>query len=520
MSKNETKSGAVIECTECTECTEYTESTESTENGARMQSWPESCVWPEPGKNYIFYDDIIPHELDEEAAELVAIKEYYDSLVEEGVLDDEYKIDVNRLTHSQRTDNEADFTPATGLDYWDDEAGAFLYDLWREDMEECLSELKIESDTPDEIERIIGYHFINENLLRQACTRRSFALDHNLDGCCEELEFLGDSVLNSIVTKELFVQFAEITKSCVAAPFGVQYNEGELSRIRSRFVCKEHLAMRCEKLGLDKYILYGAGDAPSDNSKEDVMEAIIGAVAMDSQWDENTLNDVVDTLVSLQLDYVDSYLQKDFFEVLNTWHQKHFGDLPVYEVYETGNNMVGCGANGRWYCNVRFKVPDYSVVCGSHEGRGEVGNGSDGSGSDSRGGGYSYERTYAQEQTRSKARAKAAQNAYDMLVRLGVWKDLRDAGIEPDFENSIGQVQELYQKKYITEKPVYVFEERPGDKWYVSCAADTYKGWGLAGSKTKAKKKAAFMLLYQLYHSAGINKDEWQEEVFGRIMEQ
>lgn len=353
-------------------------------------------------------------------------------------------------------------------------------------MEEILSELKVNGDAVDEIERIIDYRFINENLLRQAFTRRSFALDHDLSGCSEELEFLGDSVLNSIVTREMFAQFSEIERECVSAPFASTYDEGELTKIRSRFVCKEHLSMRCEALGLDKYILYGAGDVPSENSKEDAIEALIGAVAVDCKWDMKILANVVDRLVAMQFRCIDSYLQKDFYEVLNTWHQRHFGEMPEYEVYES---------RGGWCCSVRYKVPDFTNNT------------------------YTYDRADTLEGTRSQARAGAAQRAYDKLVRIGAWVDLRDAGIEPEFEKSINQVQELFQKKYIAEKPEYEYEERPGDEWYVTCKADTYKGWGIAGNKTRAKKKASFMLLYHLYRSAGITKDEWRETVYGRMME-
>lgn len=49
---------------------------------------------------------------------------------------------------------------------------------------------------PAIIAQCIEYKFINENLLRQAFTRRAFQMEYGLAGCYEELEFIGDSVLS------------------------------------------------------------------------------------------------------------------------------------------------------------------------------------------------------------------------------------------------------------------------------------------------------------------------------------
>ena len=62
------------------------------------------------------------------------------------------------------------------------------------------------------------------------------------------------------------------------------------------------------------------------------MEALIGAVAVDSGWDTAVLEEVVDRLISLQLDRPDELRRESYYEQLNTWHQKHFGCLPEYEL--------------------------------------------------------------------------------------------------------------------------------------------------------------------------------------------
>lgn len=99
----------------------------------------------------------------------------------------------------------------------------------------------------------------------------------------------------------------------------------------------------------------------------------------------------------------------------------------------------------------------------------------------------------------------------------GLWKRLDDAAIKPELENSINQLQELYQKKYLDTAPEYRFEERK-DQWYCSCTVDGVEGWGKATGKTAAKKKAAFMALVRLYQSAGIC-DENLEKAMWKTLE-
>ena len=54
---------------------------------------------------------------------------------------------------------------------------------------------------------------------------------------------------------------------------------------------------------MDQFILYGSGEAPTESNREDMMEALIGAVAMDSSWDTKALERVVDNLLCLQPTY-------------------------------------------------------------------------------------------------------------------------------------------------------------------------------------------------------------------------
>ena len=211
------------------------------------KGWPKDYIWPEPlhdGYGIPWEADLVDEDaLDQMGQELMEIREYYDSLVEEGTLNEDYSL----------SEDLDEFEPEIGEDYWDE---GFLVDLWEEDLTEHMNLLKVDPAGPAFAnERIIGYDFVNENLLRQAFTRRTFAIEYGLSGCNEELEFLGDSVLGTVVTREITKHLAEVDPEVTDAPFVTKYNEGDFSKIRSGLVSKENLASRAVALGLDKYIL-------------------------------------------------------------------------------------------------------------------------------------------------------------------------------------------------------------------------------------------------------------------------
>ena len=110
------------------------------------------------------------------------------------------------------------------------------------------------------------------------------------------------------------------------------------------------------------------------------------------------------------------------------------------------------------------------------------------------------------------ARECAAEEAYHFVVSNGLWMNLKEAGITPELENAINQLQELYQKKYV-EQPEYRFDDE-ADGWYCTCTCSGCEGWGRANSKTLAKKKAAFMVLVRLMMSAGLATEEMKAAMY------
>ena len=458
-----------------------------------QKRWPANCIWPEPIPENEGFDwdpeDAFLFPADDEIEELLEFREYYDSLREEGCLNEDYSLNEEyELTEDNGLTEEFDteaFVPAKGEDYWDD---GFDIEAWEEDLTYHLNLLKItpcdiETDPVCFVRETIEYEFINENLLRQAFTRRAFSVEYGLHGCSEELEFLGDAVLNETVTRLIIRQLMGVNLLHTDAPFGASIpgcDEGTLTRIRSRYISKEHLSRRAAELGLDRYILYGTGEEPTESSREDMMEALLGAVAVDSGWDQRVLENAVDRLVCIQLTKPDQLLKTTFYDLFNAWHQKHFGCMPSYEM----------SGKGPFHCALRFQVPE------------------------NENGIRPRQRVDIDAESRSNAREHAAELAYRFTVQNGLWINLKDAGLIPDVENSINQLQELYQKKYLETPPQYELEPWIGDEWNCDCICGGVSGFGRGIGKTKAKKKAAYMVLIRLLKAAGLCKEEWEREMW------
>ena len=453
------------------------------------KSWPKASLWPEPNWDGMgaFWDTDLAEmlDLDEEGEKLLEIKAYMDDLVECGRLNPDYSLNEDYEDYEEEEDCD-EFVPEAGTDYWDD---GFDIESWEEDLSDHINLLKIdacdsETDPVSFVRQVTGYTFINENLLRQAFTRRAFGMEYGL-GDCEELEFYGDAVLNTVVSHELCRRFSDPFLYTVENPFRSRYPAGDLSTMRAKFICRDHLAARAEELGLDRYILYGTGEEASDASREDMMEALIGAVAVDSGWDWSLLADVVDRLIRLQLENPDELIKKSAYEQLNSWHQKHFGSLPEY-IVDRNRRVRG---KEFYDCTLKFRVPenDKDIWTSQHI-------------------------NVTGESTRTAAREHVAERAVSFLMNNGLWMRLDDAHIIPELENSINQLQELYQKKYVG-KAAYSFKE-DSLGWYCECVVDSIEGWGRAAGKTKAKKKAAFMALVRMYRSAGLSTPELERAMW------
>lgn len=167
----------------------------------------------------------------------------------------------------------------------------------------------------------LGYQFSDESLLIQALTHRSFKGAHN-----ERLEFIGDSLLGMFVAEALYFNFPKAT-------------EGELTRMRSQIVRGQTLTEIGKEFSLSEWLRLGPGEMKSggfrrDSILEDAVEAIIGAVYLDS--DMASCKKFVLALIEQRLKKVDpKNALKDAKTRLQEYLQSRKRPLPVYEVVET-----------------------------------------------------------------------------------------------------------------------------------------------------------------------------------------
>ncbi len=132
----------------------------------------------------------------------------------------------------------------------------------------------------EELEKRIGYTFKNRDLLTQALTHSSFANEQRINclGDYERLEFLGDAVLELVSSAFLFSQVPKL-------------KEGQMTKLRSTYVCEPALAYCARDFELEKFIRLGKGEENTggrgrDSITSDVVEAIIGAMYLDGGFDE------------------------------------------------------------------------------------------------------------------------------------------------------------------------------------------------------------------------------------------
>jgi ribonuclease-3 len=173
----------------------------------------------------------------------------------------------------------------------------------------------------------LGVKFTNINLLHKALTHTSYANEckspnilHN-----ERLEFLGDAVLDVVISGYLFRKFPHLP-------------EGELTKARAVVVCEPTLARCSAELGIGEYLFLGKGEASSGGRERssilaDCFEAIIGAIYLDSGFDKTASFVLAQLHADLLLIERGEYV-KDFKTLLQEVVQKNTECKIVYEIIE------------------------------------------------------------------------------------------------------------------------------------------------------------------------------------------
>lgn len=151
------------------------------------------------------------------------------------------------------------------------------------------------------IEKNLGYVFKNKELLFKTFRHKSYAHENKLESN-EILEFLGDSILEFIMTEHLYKLLPDS-------------QEGKLTKIRAFIVCEDSLFEVAQKLEFDKFILLGKSQLKAGGVAKpllaDMVEAVIAAIYLDSD-------------ISVTRKIVLEMLEEKIHEALNLEHLKDY----------------------------------------------------------------------------------------------------------------------------------------------------------------------------------------------------
>ena len=301
------------------------------------------------------------------------------------------------------------------------------------------------------IQEQIGYTFKNSDLLQQAFVRRSYSKENGGEDN-EVLEFIGDKALDLIVVKLLTEKYGAFSEDYDdydpredCNEFVSDFREGKLTEIKKKLVCREMLSSRIRMYGFQYELIMGKSDIEQqifeqESVQEDLFEAIIGAVALDSKWDLDALTNVVDLMLDPNF-YLENGFdeQINYVELLQQWYQKKHHNIPVY-CYRSTGGFPYAGKYGKYVCELGL---------------------------------YPLENGFWDvAETKSEARMAVAEQAYRYLEENGLLMTWIDEIGEPSIDRAINQLQELYQKGYIGE-PWYDFTETYDEDgnplWHCEC---------------------------------------------------
>jgi len=155
-------------------------------------------------------------------------------------------------------------------------------------------------------------------LLDQSLTHSSFAKENAGYEDFERLEFFGDAVLKFVISEHLFAKFPEL-------------DEGELTEIRAVLVSSRWLDQVGKEFDLDKYLLVGRGVPPRSSILARSMEAVLGAIYLDSHFD-HVRQFIIDRFCSQAAEIAGDSVKDNYKAQLQQITQGRAQGVPTYSV--------------------------------------------------------------------------------------------------------------------------------------------------------------------------------------------
>lgn len=176
-----------------------------------------------------------------------------------------------------------------------------------------------------DFEKKVGISFKNKNLLKQAFIHRSYINENNGTGLShnERLEFLGDAVLELVVTDFLYNKYPK-------------HNEGELTAFRSALVNAIIISEIASKIGMNEYLLLSKGESKDTGKARQYIlantyEALVGSIYLDRGYDVAN-KFITETLLPQTEEIVSKKLWRDAKSLVQEKAQEFVNFTPQYKV--------------------------------------------------------------------------------------------------------------------------------------------------------------------------------------------
>ena len=364
----------------------------------------------------------------------------------------------------------------------------------------------------DAVEKAAGYSFTNQDLLRQAFARRQ-----NARGGAREdnsvLALIGGSILDAFAVRILAERYGFYFSECKnydaendPNEFCSDKKENQFSQIKNSLLGKETLSAAADELGLGRYARAGGkGRKSSSPANDDLFRAVIGAIALDSGWNRETIESAADYMLRPQerLDKADDGIA-DVVGLVYGWSVKNCGMPPETEIEERKRVLGGLLSAGFRKKETRMKKNLAEVPADEAAQKEPLFRCTlrlDGT-----------ERTFTGTgRTKSEARKEACADAYTFLEDNGLLFSARSEIKDPNRNDAVNQLDALYRKGYFSE-PEYSFSQSEKEEingnplWTACCRIADLDSSSEAKSATKkeAKREAAYLMLVSVL---GMEKD-------------
>lgn len=363
-----------------------------------------------------------------------------------------------------------------------------------------------------EIQDRIDYNFRNVDILQQAFVRRSYAKENGGEDN-EVLEFIGDKVLDIVIVKILVEMFGFYASECDNYDkeedfdeFCCEHSEGKLTELKQKFVGKKMLANRIDRLQLADYLIMGKGDRRNHvereaSVKEDLFEAIIGAVTLDSEWNWKEIRSVVECMLQPE-ELLSEDKEDNYVELIQEWSLKRYRELPRMRTSQLSrcheSAIVPLSGTSYIVKSKLYQSRNKSCVVNYHIGNTIKAD-------DLR---FKCELVFSGIQkkfigcgkSKSEARRDVCECAYDYLEGHKQLFSIRDEIDNPNKADAISQLEILARRGYFSI-PAYDFELRHNENgnpiWKCKCHIKEYDTYfeSESSSKKDTKKSTAFKML-------------------------